>query len=532
LRAAGEAEKLAVMRDAKALLRLTMTELATAIGEGTVSSTEVTSAYLDRIDEVQARHLPYAQTFHEGARLQATEADERRRRGERRSALDGVPISLKESLDVRGTAATLGLPSRLGHVADNDAAIVSVLRDAGAVFLGKTNVSQALLYVEARNPVYGETTNPHNARRTPGGSSGGEGAAIASGASPGGIGTDIGGSIRLPAHFSGVCGLKPTNDRWSNLGSQGAMPGQEGVRGQTGPMGRTVRDLALLMQVASSEQQARLDPRVPPLPNQPHTDVDISKLRIGFFLDDGIVRPSAALQRAVQRAVSVLRAAGATVSVYSPILVDEAIFTYLALLSADGGRTLQGKLDKADVDPALSVLWNMLKVPDAARALAGHAAMRLGERHMGQLMLALGEKRVDALWLLVKRAREIAAEVHAQWRREELDAVICPPHATPALPLGASRDFTLGGALAMRFNLINFPAGVVPVTSVHRDEEARASPRGRLEKVAARVDADSAGLPVGVQVVARPWREDVVLAVMAAIEAGVRNDDGRPTICL
>ncbi len=519
------------MSHAEDILRLSLTELADAIGAGTLSSTEVTTAFLARIEQVQPRYRPFALVMQQEALQSAHDADARRQRGERRSALDGVPISVKESLDVRGTAATLGLPSRLQHRADSDAVIVSVLRDAGAVFLGKTNVSQALLYVEARNPIYGETTNPHDARRTPGGSSGGEGAAIASGASPAGIGTDIGGSIRVPAHFSGVCGLKPTNDRWSNLGSQGAMPGQEGVRGQTGPMGRTVADLALLMAVASSEQQSLLDPRVPPLPLLPHTAIDISRLRIGFFLDDGIVRPSAAVQRAVLRAASVLRAAGATVEVYSPILVEEAIFTYLALLSADGGRTLQGKLDGADVDAALSVLWNMLKVPDAARTLAGHAAMRLGERHMGQLMLALGEKRVDGLWLLVKKAREIAAQVHEHWRQQRLDAVICPPHATPALPLGASRDFTLGGALSMRFNLLNFPAGVVPVTSVHRDEEARPSPHGRLEKVAARVDVDSAGLPVGVQVVARPWREDVVLAVMAAIEAGVHQDEGRPTIC-
>jgi fatty acid amide hydrolase len=105
---------------------------------------------------------------------------------------------------------------------------------------------------------------------------------------------------------------------------------------------------------------------------------------------------------------------------------------------------------------------------------------------------------------------------------------VCPPHATPALPHGASRDFSLGGALSMRFNLLNFPAGVVPVTRVRAEEQLRANPKGRLEQAAARVDAGSAGLPVGVQIVARPWREDVCLRLMAAVEAGVRGDEDFP----
>lgn len=509
-----------------------MTEIAAGLAAGAFSSRQITDAYLARIDEVQPKYLPYAITLHDEARAAADAADARRKANAPLSAIDGVPLSIKESLDMRGLQSTMGLPSRRGRLANNDAVIVRVLREAGAVFLGKTNLSQAMLYVESSNPVYGVTKNPHDVTRAPGGSSGGEGAAIASASSPAGIGTDIGGSIRVPAHFSGICGLKPTIDRWSNVGSCAPMPGQEGIRGQCGPMGRTVADLALLMEVATSTRQAQLDPRVAPLPLGKHTDIDIRGLRIGLVLDDGFVAPSAAVTRGVRRAAEVLRAAGATVEEYAPPLLHEGIFTYMGLLSADGGRMLRSQLDGKDVDGPLSLLWNLFKLPDVARIAAGRAAIAMGEPHLGNMLLAAGEKRVSTLWALVKQARDIAVAMHASWAEHRFDAIICPPHATPALPLGKSRDFTLGGTFAMHFNLWNVPAGVVPVTTVRADEQQRSARPGRLEKTAAVVDAGSAGLPIGVQVAAAPFREDIVLAVMAAIEAGVRHDEGRPQLVL
>jgi fatty acid amide hydrolase len=134
------------------------------------------------------------------------------------------------------------------------------------------------------------------------------------------------------------------------------------------------------------------------------------------------------------------------------------------------------------------------------------------------------------VWALTKKARARAVDELQAWNNAGLDAVVCPPHATPALPHGLSRDFSLGGALSMRFNLLDFPAGVVPVTRVRPEEQLRAAPRGRFEKVAAVVDAGSAGLPVGVQIVARPFREDVCLRVMGAVEAGVVDDEGFPRL--
>jgi fatty acid amide hydrolase len=152
---------------------------------------------------------------------------------------------VKECFDVAGRATTLGIPAWRDRIADQDSAMVRALRHAGAIVLGRTNLSQTMLYVEARNPVFGQTANPWSLAHTPGGSSGGEGAAIAAGASPLGVGTDIGGSIRTPAHFCGVAGLKPTLDRLPMKGYRTVLAGQEAVRGMGGPLARTTADLAL-----------------------------------------------------------------------------------------------------------------------------------------------------------------------------------------------------------------------------------------------------------------------------------------------
>lgn len=511
------------------LRTLPLRALARALATRQVSSTEVTRAYLARIDVIEPVIHACTAVLREEALAAAKEADARLARGDPRSLLDGVPITVKESLDLRGQASTLGMPSRKAHRATDDAVMVEVLREAGAVFLAKTNVSQALLFHESRNPLFGETKNPWNTDRGPGGSSGGEAAIIAAGGSPAGVGTDIGGSIRGPAHVCGIVGLKPTVDRWSVVGCQGSQPGQEAVRGQSGPMGRSVDDVRVLWEVADPVRIAALDPKVPPLPVG-DTAAPVKGLRIGWFVDDGVVTPSAACRRAVERAVRALQDQGAVVVEFPPRAVDDVIATYLAGISADGGVTLRAQIATHELDPALSMLWRLQHLPATVRLVAARAMELRGERHAARLLRALGEKRVADVWALTRKARALAVDELQAWNHAGLDALVCPPHATPALPHGLSRDFSLGGALSMRFNLLDFPAGVVPVTRVRPEEQVRATARGRFEKVAAVVDADSVGLPVGVQVVARPFREDVCLRVMGAVEAGVVGDDGFPAL--
>jgi fatty acid amide hydrolase len=496
-------------------------ELSRLLAAREVSSEELTRAHLDRIEERDGALRAFTVVLRDEALAAARRADEERRRGEVRGPLHGLPMSIKESLDMAGHASTLGAASRKAVIASEDAAVVELARRAGAVFVGRTNVSQLLLYNESRNPIFGQTANAWSLDHTPGGSSGGEGAAIAAGMSPLGIGTDIGGSIRVPAAYSGIAGIKPTLDRWSNKGSNTALLGQEGIRSQLGPMARSARDLAMIFGALDPRDFWALDPRVPPLPFGDPAKVDVSRLRAAVFTDDGVVPPSAAVVRAVHEAAAALRARGVEVVELTPPGLPDAIYDYLAAMTADGGATALSLLDGDSIDPSLASMRLMTRVPLPVRKGAARVARLAGEQKLARFLEAVGDRSVAAYWKLVAALRKHRADIFQAMKAARVDIFVCPPHATPPLPHGLSKDFVLAGSPAMLWNVVQFPAGVVPVTRVRDSEAARKGAADRLEKQAAEVDRRSAGLPVSAQIVGRPWEEDVVLAAMIAVEEGV-----------
>jgi fatty acid amide hydrolase len=496
-------------------------ELCNLLAAGEVSSEEVTRAHLDRIQAVDAKIRAFTEVLEHEALAAARRADEERRRGEVRGPLHGLPITVKESLDFAGRASTLGTTKRRAILASEDAGITELFRRAGAVILGRTNVSQILMFHESRNPLFGQTANPWSLAHTPGGSSGGEGAAIAAGMSPLGIGTDIGGSIRVPAHFSGIAGIKPTLDRWTNKGSNGALIGQEGIRSQLGPMARSAKDLALAMRAIDPRDMTALDPRVPPLPAPDAARVDLGKLRVGVYVDDGVVAPSTAVARAVREAADALRARGMEVVDFTPPGLPDAAYDYLSAMTADGGATALSWIADDPIDRTLAPMRALARVPASVRRSAARVARLAGQPKLGRFLEAVGERGVAAYWALIARMRNERTAILAQMAKERVDILLCPTHATPALPHGLSRDFLIAGSPSMLWNLVQFPAGVVAVTRVRADETTRANAREALDKRAAEVDRQSAGLPVGVQVVGRPWEEDAVLAAMIAIEEQV-----------
>jgi fatty acid amide hydrolase len=507
---------------------LSASELSARLAARDLSSREVVAALIDRREEIDARVGAFVMTRGE-ALAEAEAADAARSRGDARGPLAGLPVTIKENIAVTGTEATLGLRAERGKMAESDAVLVAELRKHGAIMLGKTNVPQLLLAQETENAVYGVTNNPWNLERVPGGSSGGEAAAVAAGMSPLGIGTDIGGSIRIPAHFCGVVGFKPTLDRWSNRGSRTAIAGQELVRSQIGALTRTTDDAVMLWRALDPRAQAAGDPLVPPLPAADPAEVDVAGLRIGWFDDDPFLMPAPSLRRAVERARRALEDAGATLVPHRPVPSEEVVFLWLAGLTADGGRTMDRMLAGETPSPQLKPSRMLLGLPGLARQAMGRLAAELGEKRVGRLLGTVGEKRVDEVWELAKRRTELRLAEFDRWQREGLDALVCPPHVVPALGHRQSGDFTLSVGAQFRWTLLNFPAGVVPVTRAGADEVGRYPGRGdRVEKKLAAIDKESAGLPVGVQVVARPYAEHVLLAVMAAIEERVRGDDGYP----
>src|SRR5271166_6577174 len=244
-----------------------------------LSPVELVEAHLARIEKLNPKLNAFVQVDADGARRQAVKAEKAVLRGEELGPLHGVPVSIKSSIDVAGHLCEAGTRLRAGRVATEDAPLVSRLRAAGAVILGVTNTPELLMAWETDNLLYGRTNNPWDLSRTAGGSSGGEAAAIAAGLSAGGVGSDGGGSIRVPAHFCGICGLKPTPGRIPSTGHFPKAGGPFALLGVVGPMARTVEDLRTLFEVMAGWDDA--DPCAAPVEVRELREKDIFGMGIG-----------------------------------------------------------------------------------------------------------------------------------------------------------------------------------------------------------------------------------------------------------
>jgi fatty acid amide hydrolase len=388
--------------------------------------------------------------------------------------------------------------------------------------LGKTNVSQALLYVESDNPLYGRTNNPWNLERSAGGSSGGEAAIVAAGGAALGLGTDIGGSVRVPAHFCGLCSFKPTPGRLTVAGTADELlfAGNEAIPDTAGPLARSVADLTLALRVLSEP--------VLPLPDPGR--VDLRQLRVGVYEDDGFYPASAAVRRAVRHAADALRDAGATVEEFQPPDVPSAISLGWGLLAPDSFDRIRRLLGADPRDARLADILLLTGMPNPLRPIMAALLRAKGQRGLAALLPTAG-RRSSAQFLVLSHERQrYAARFTAVLDERGIDVLLCPPCSVPAVTHGATRELAVASVnYTFLFNLLRYPAGVVSVTRVRPDEETgRPASKDPMEETARLVDLGSAGLPIGVQVAARPWRDDVVLATMAALEAHFRTQPDYP----
>jgi fatty acid amide hydrolase len=514
------------------LTRLGAARLAALIARGEATAVQAVEQHIARIQEANPRLNAMAAERFEAARGEAREADARQRSGQPLGPLHGVPVTIKECLDVAGMASTFGLSSRAGHRAESDEIHVARLRAAGAIPIAKSNVAQALFYYETDNPVHGRTLNPWNLARTPGGSSGGEAALIASGASPLGLGTDIGGSVRVPAAFCGIAGFKPTSGRCDESGRFSVPFGQRAIPSQAGVLARHVEDVALGMEVINGGAR-------PPVPGQPLGDfrgVDVSALRVAWYVDDGTFKPAPAVARAVREAADMLRAAGAQVNEWTPPDARHGMNLAYGIMGGDGLTLLKQRMAGGKRMPQLAQLMSLGALPRTLVKLLQPVMRAVGQSTLALGLEPFGYRDTAHYWQLVEAQhdyRERFARSLDAAAGGPFDVILCPPCALPALTHGSTKDLATVGAYACLYNLLGYPAGVVPISRVREDEQVGRLPsRDVIEKAALRVEQGSAGLPVGVQVVARPWREHVALAAMAAIERSARMRPDFPDLSL
>jgi Asp-tRNA(Asn)/Glu-tRNA(Gln) amidotransferase A subunit family amidase len=462
--------------------------MAEQVRAGEISPLELVDAHLARIERLNPKLNAFVSVDAERARARAKAAEAAASAPGGKNALGslhGVPISIKSSIDVAGLPCECGSQLRKGNIPETDAPVVARLRGAGAIILGNTNVPELLMAYETDNSIYGRTNNPWDLARTPGGSSGGESAAIAAGCSAGGVGGDGGGSIRVPAHFTGICGLKPTPGRIPSTGNFPGSAGPFAYLGVVGPMARTVRDVERLFEVMAGPDPG--DPCSAPVPLRKRKEEEIRRLRVAYFEDDGVTAVTQETAAAVRKAAESLREQGFEVEAWRPENLDRVWQYWWNLFGRAGQMSFSPMLDGQDA--RLSPLLREFRARVAAD----------GALSASELLNTLLGRDVLRNAFLAKM--------------EKFPVLLCPVCAVPAFGHG-EREWSVQGrsveylkamSYSQWFNLLGNPAAVVPV--------------GRAPE----------GLPIGVQVVGRPWEEEAVLAVAARIEdacGGFR----RPTI--
>jgi amidase len=289
--------------------------MALAIKTRQVSSLEVVRAHLEHIHTVNPRLKAVVFATAESAIKEARTADRRNTRKNVLGPLHGVPFTAKDIFNTAGMPTTAGLRMLRAHVPDHDATVVARMRRAGAILIGKTNCPPGGVGSDSWNPLHGGTRNPYDINRSPGGSSSGEAAIIAAGGSPLGIGSDSGGSIRMPAHYCGIAALKPTAGLIPATGAYGLPGGLSDPRSQAGPMARFITDLELTLPVLVGPDG--FDSAVVPVP-LPKRVPKLAGLRVAWYADDGIVKPTTAIAATVKAAARALSSAGCTVTEERP----------------------------------------------------------------------------------------------------------------------------------------------------------------------------------------------------------------------
>jgi amidase len=439
------------------------TVLAEAIRRKRVSSLEVVNACLRRIDEVNPRLNAVVQLIADTARAGARQADAELARGKLRGPLHGVPFTVKDSFDTAGVISTAGTQGWARRVPTEDATMVARIRAAGGILMGKTNTPEFTWSDETDNLVYGRTSNPYDLTRTPGGSSGGPAAILASGGSPLDVGSDTGNSIRMPSHNCGIAGIKPTAGRVSKSGHAISYRGILESWTQVGPMARFVEDLMLVLPLVSGVDGR--DPHAVPAPLLDPRRVRVGALRAVFFTEAPGRTPTPETVKAVETAVGALHAAGVRVEQQSPPGLDDATELWHKTVFADGAAWLRRLLQSAGTEGTGS----------------------LGELPTNEQVGS------DQLTLLVEQLDEVRSQLLRFM--QTVDLIVCPVMAMPAVKHGGSSEPGYADRYNEPHNITGWPVAVV---------RAGTSPEG---------------LPIGVQLVARPWREDVALAAAKVVEA-------------
>jgi amidase len=446
--------------------------IAELIKNGQVSSRDVIETHFERIDEVNPSINGIVQTDRDKTLEQANNADKLLGSGGAVGPLHGVPFTVKDNIGTKGIVCACGTDGLRENIPTEDAIVISRLKMAGGILIGKTNVPELGMGYETDNLVYGRTNNPYDLTRTSGGSSGGEAAVVSSGGSAVGICTDGGGSARWPAHCCGLVGFKPTTGRTPKIGHIPPPGGMLNSLWQISLMARHVEDIALCLNLICGPDDR--DASTVSMPLDIDQEVPINQLRIAYFVDNGIVSPDNEIADVVQVCVDELASSGASIVEERPAVIARSHEIYYRLMSCDGGVGARDLLDS----------WGTKKVH--------HYTSLSLERQAGGMRDAKGVARLVDEWdLFINEMNKFV---------QDYDAIICPVSTQTAMRHGDSYTgqeypgFAEMFSYMMTFNLLGWPCGTV------------------------RAGTSNDGMPIGVQVAAGPWQEKYAISILRKLE--------------
>jgi amidase len=470
-------------------------QLAQMIRDRQVSAVEVLEAHLEQVTKHNAKLNALCLLDEANARIKAQQADEALSRGENWGVLHGVPITIKDIFETAGLRTTAGYIPLKNYVPAQDATAVARLKAAGAIVLGKTNLAELAGDYQSTNSLFPRVNNPWNIEYTPGGSSGGSAAAVAAGLSPLDLGNDIAGSVRQPAHFCGVYGLKPTEHRISTAGMIPEVPGMPHCLRQmmtVGCFARSLEDLRLCFSLIAGADSRR--PDVPPVPLDAPSDKPLSVLKIAWSDQWSAVPVATEIRTAMQRVAETLTQAGAQLHSWMPPDFDLSTILNLYTRVAAYTNIYAQPVDRYNLRRSLKQIFRTATQGDKALRQLGDFSRVLPE------LLNPGLK--GYFEALTERDRLIAQldTALASW-----DVWLIPVAATPAFthrPAWTAVDIdgtayphaVANGAYTMPFNLSGHPAVVIPIGQT------------------------ITGLPIGLQIVGQRWREMDLIAIAQQID--------------
>ncbi|KAI3336347.1 amidase [Xylariaceae sp. AK1471] len=393
----------------------------------------------------------------------------------------GLPISLKDNFNLLGLDSTIGFTSLVGNPADHESALADLLVGAGAVIYVKTNVPTAMMIAETVNNTFGRTVSPLNRKLTSGGSSGGESALIMFKGSPLGVGTDIGGSLRIPAACTGIFTLRPSFGRFPTLGCRSGLPGQEAVQSVNGPMTRSLADLEYYSKTIVDAEPWHTDPRCLPIPWR---SVSLpSKLKIAVMWHDGMVLPTPPVTRALRHAVEKLRGAGHELVDWSPEDQRQGTRLLGRMFLADGGKAIARELAKTGepLRPEMEGYGN---------------AHELGALEY---------------WHLHLERQELQKRYLDRWKKADIDAILCPVTPYSTVENGKFRHVGYTGVYnVLDYACMSFPTGITVDQAADVPQNDTYQPLSDMDKVIqSEYNAEAVhGMPISLQLVAQRLEEE------------------------